>query len=402
VGLETILLSTSPLPSAYPWLVAILIVAQCLLLYLAVRELIVDARWAVYFSALIALVYWAGMPSIQQGIFWVLGAVESQLPLTVMSLLFALVLARGSTDRKQSTLFVTIAVAALGFLTPALHELAGIILVLTLSLVTATAFVSKSPLSKTWLIAWTASIVSFLIVYVAPGNAIRMAGTPNRGNHATLIHEMLSAAHHYVLPWFLDFRHGLLAVLLWVDPHVASLREKLAGLSSFRAISGFLVCWISLIVFAIAAVVWNVGSSPPGRTLDMIYGIFLMGWVTLAFLLVRPHPGVSNAADYRSVILPGALLLFCVLVVTSNNTTRSIGDLIHGRSRTWETELNHRYVLLKSAGPTAEVLVPPISDFAKTSTLFSLDISQDQNRWPNRCLAKYYDVASVRISTPAK
>jgi hypothetical protein len=68
VGLETLLLSTTPLPSAYPGLILILIAARCLLLYVAVQELIADSRWALYFSALIATVYWAVMPSPQQGI----------------------------------------------------------------------------------------------------------------------------------------------------------------------------------------------------------------------------------------------------------------------------------------------------------------------------------------------
>jgi len=367
-----------------------------------VWELIVDIRWALYFSALIGLAYWAGMPSIQQGIFWVVGAVESQLPLTVMSLIFALVLSQRPTDRKQPTLRMKIAVAALGFLAPALHELAGIILVLALSLVIATTFALKSPLRKMWVIAWAASVVGFLVVFFAPGNAIRMSVTPNRGNHSTVVHEVLSVARHYVLPWFLDFRHWLLAVLIWIAPPVSSLRERLTGLSSFHAISGFLLCWISLIVFAIGAVVWNLGGHPPGRTMDMLYGMFLMGWVALAFLVMRPHPNVPIARDHRALILPGALLLFCVLVATSDNTVRSIGDVIHGRAKMWETELNHRYAILKSAGRNTAIVVPPISDFAKGSTLFWRDISEDPNFFANQCLAKYYDVASVQISTSEK
>jgi hypothetical protein len=379
-----------------------LIVVQCSLLYVAVWRLIADTRWALYFGAVIALVYWAGMPSIQQDIFWVAGAVESQLPLTVMSLMFALVLSQSPTDTKHPTLFVKIAVAGLGFLAPSLHELAGIILVLALLLITATAFVSKSPLRKMWALALAASIAGFLVVFIAPGNAIRMASTPNRGNHSTVVHEVLSAIHHYILPWCLDFKLWLVSVLIWVDPHVASLRERLRGLSSLRAISGFLVCWISLVVFAIGAVVWNYGSGPPGRTMDMIYGMFLMGWVALAFLIVRPHPEAPILADQHAVLLPGALLLFCMLVMTSNNTLRSIGDLVHGRAKTWQTELNHRYAVLKSADQNSAVVVPPLSNFAKGSTLFWLDISEDPSLWGNRCLAKYYGVASVQVSTSAK
>lgn len=402
VWLETILLSKTSLPSAYPWLVLILVVAQCLLLYFAVWELVANIRWALYFSAVIALVYWAAMPSPQQGIFWIPGAVESQLPLTVMSLLFALVLSRRSTATKQPTLPVKIAVAALGFLVPAFHELAGGILVLALSLVTATAFVSKSPLRKMWLIAWTAATAGFLVVFFAPGNAIRMAHTPNRGNYSTVIHEVLSAAQYYVLPWCLDFKHWLLAVLLWIDPHVASLRERVSGLSSFRAVGSFLLSWISLIMIAIGATVWNFGSHPPGRTMDLIYGMFLMGWVALAFLVMRPHPTVSIQPAHRSIVVAGSLFLLCSLVATSDNTERSIGDLIHGRAQTWEAELNHRYAVLKSAEQNADIVVPPISDFAKQSTLFWVDIGEDPNLWANRCLAKYYDLASVRISPSAK
>jgi len=398
VGLEALLLSTTPLPSAYPWLALILIAAQGLLLYFAIRELIVDSRWALYFSAVIATVYWAVMPSPQQGIYWILGAAESQLPLTLMPLLFALVLSQRSTDAKQPTVLVKIAVVVLGFLTPAFHELAGIILLLALSLVTATAFASKSPLRKMWLIAWTATSIGFLIVFIAPGNAIRMGTIPNRGNHSIVIHEVLSAIRQYVLPWCLDFRHWLLAVLLWVDPHVASLRERLPGLSTFRAIIAFMLSWISLIVIAIGAAVWNLGNHPPGRTMNMVYAMFLMGWIALAFLAMRPHPSLSIQPARRAVILSGALLLLCALVATSDNTVRGISDLVHGRTKTWEAEMNHRHAVLKSADRNANVVVPPISDFAKKSALSWADITEDPNFFANQCLAQYYGVASVRIS----
>ena len=379
-----------------------LIASQCLLLYVSVRELIVDSRWALYFSALIATVYWAVMPNLQQGTHWVLGIAESQLPLTTISLLFALVLSQRPTDTKKPALFVKIAAATLGFLTPAFHELAGIILVLALSLITASAFASKSPLRKTWLIALTATTIGFLIVFIAPGNAIRMATIQNRGNPSIVIHEVLSAIKRYILPWCLDFRHWLLAVLLWVDPRVASLRTRLPGLSSFRAISVFLLCWISLIVGAVAPAVWNLGTAPPGRTMNMIYGMFLMGWIALAFLLMRPHPSVSIPPVYRGVIFPGALLLLCALIVTSHNTLWSVSDLRVGRAKAWQEEMDQRFAVLKSAGRNAEVVVPPISEYARGSTFAGVDIYDDPNRGVNRCTAKYFGVASVRISSITK
>jgi hypothetical protein len=322
--------------------------------------------------------------------------------LTTFSLLFALVLSQRPTDTKQPALLVTIAVAVLGFLTAGFHELAGIILVLALSVITTTALVSKSPLRKIWVIAWTATTLGFLIVYVAPGNAHRMATIPNRGNPSIVIHEVLSAIKQYILPWCLDFRHWLLAVLLWVNPRVAALRARLPGWSSFRGIGVFALCWISLVVGAIGPAVWNLGTHPPGRTMNMIYGMFLMGWIALAFLAMRPHPSVSIPPVYRAVIFPGGLLLLCALVATSHNTLWSISDLRSGRAKAWEQEMDQRYAVLKSAGRNAEVVLPPISEFARGSTFAGVDIYGDPNRGVNRCTAKYFGVASVRISSTTK
>jgi hypothetical protein len=400
VGVETLLLSTPPLPGAYPWLVFMLIATQCLLLYFAIWEFVFDAPLALYLGAGIASVYWATMPSPQQGIFWIPGAVESQLPLTLGSLLFALVLSPQPTATKQSTRLAMIAAPILGFVTPAFHELAGGVLVLALSVITATAFLSKSSQRKMWLMVWTASAIGFLVVFVAPGNSIRMAATPNRGNYLATIKGSWGVLHGYVLPWCLDFKHWLLAVLLWLDPRVASLRKKLSGLSSFRAISGFLLVWISLIIIAIGATIWNIGGQPPGRTMNLIYGMFLIGWISLAFLVTRPNPSFSFHPAHRVATLSAALFLLSALVVTSNNTVQSIGDIARGRARLWDAELNRRSARLKSASRNADVLVPPIS--ARPKNLAWADITEDPNYWANRCLSQYFGVTSVRISEISK
>ena len=131
----------------------------------------------------------------------------------------------------------------------------------------------------------------------------------------------------------------------------------------------------------------------------MIYGMFLMGWIALAFLVMRPHPTVLIQPAYRAVIFPGALLLLCALVVTSHNTLWSIADLRRGRAKAWAAEMDQRFAVLKSAGRNAEVVLPPISDYARGSTFAGVDIYDDPNRGVNRCTAKYFGVASVRVSS---
>src|SRR5437667_4354815 len=76
VGLEILLLSTMPLPESYPYLVIALIATQLLLLFFSIRLITSDYRLAAYVTTLIVSVYWATMPSPQQGLFWIPGALE--------------------------------------------------------------------------------------------------------------------------------------------------------------------------------------------------------------------------------------------------------------------------------------------------------------------------------------
>jgi hypothetical protein len=377
-----------------------LLAAQCLLLYAATWLLVADARYALYLSAVIACVYWAAMPSAEQGLFWLEGAAEDQMPVALGWLLFALVLfaCQRPAISNASAHRSIVAASVVGFVTPAFHELAGGVFVLAVSLITGSAFLWKSPQRKTWLIVWAALTAGFLVAFVAPGNAVRMAtelpALSHRGHYRTVIRDSLQTIRLYVLPWCLDFRHWLLAVLIWLDPRVASLRNRLPGLNSFGSIAGFLAVWISLILIAVAATIWNVGSMPPGRTLDLIYGIFLMGWTALAFLVVRPDTGFQLSPAFRSAALSGALILLSALVVTSNNTVGAVGDLVRGRVRSLDAQMDDRVRRLKAARANSDLVLPSLS--VHPDILASKDISKDPNFWANRCLARYFGVASVR------
>jgi hypothetical protein len=270
-------------------------------------------------------------------------------------------------------------------------------LILALSAITAKAFLSKSTERKLWLTVWMASAIGFLVVIAAPGNYTRMATQlpviSYRDKYSTVAKGSLEVIHSYILPWSLDFKHWLLAVLLWFDPRVASLRNRLPGWSSFGAISSFLLVWVSIVIIAIAVTIWNVGGQPAGRTMNLIYGMFLTGWIALTFLVTRPltfsiHPSI------RAASLSTALLLLSTLAVTSNNTFRSIGDAVQGGARSWETELNRRFVLLRSAGRDAEILLPTVA--VRPENLPWDGITEDPNFWANRCLSRYFGVASVR------
>jgi hypothetical protein len=211
----------------------------------------------------------------------------------------------------------------------------------------------------------------------------------------------LHTIHHHILPWWLDFKHWLLAIVLWFDPSVASVRAKFSGMSSFRAISGFVLVWFSSIMMAVGTAIWSQSKIEiDGRTLDFIYGVYLSGWVTLAFLLIRPHPRFSLHPDHRVTTLSSALFLLSVLVAASANTVTSISDIVSGRAKSWSAELNMRFAVLKTADRNADVIFSPLS--TDPENLAWNDIKGDpKNTW-NQCLSLLFHVHSIRVSTLLK
>ena len=393
VGLEISLLSAVSLPGAYPYLVSGVIISQIVLVYSGIL-LIGGRRVALYGTALAGMVYWSTMPSPQQGLFWLPGSVESQLPLSMVVLFFGLALF-GYTQPGKGGAVPTLAASVLAFVIPAFHELIGAVLVVALSLVLGRAILAKSSFTRTWLLYWVCAALGFLVVFLAPGNSIREAEVANRGNTAITLRAVLSFSHHYLLPWLFKVKHWLLAMIVFFSPQAGTLRRKLSGWSSVRSITIFAASWVSVLLFAVTAAIWNIGKQPPGRTMNLLYGVFLIGWVVVAFLLVRPNAPSETRAPYRSAAFCVALLLLSAIAISGNNTLTAVTDLSRGRADAWDRELDQRFEILKTADKRTDLVVPSLS--AKPESLAWYDITSQPTFWSNRCLAGYFGVKSVRI-----
>ena len=239
------------------------------------------------------------------------------------------------------------------------------------------------------------------MVFVAPGNFGRMhylrtTVSDLRDVSFGVVRETSRTVYHYIMPWCLDFKHWLLAIVIWLDPGVAAIRAKFSGMSSFRAIAGFALIWLSSIIIMVGVSIYLTGLVAPW-TMNFVYGVFLMGWIVLAFLLTQPHPRFSVHPAHRITTLSLALFLLSMLLATSNNTLTGIRDIASGVARSWNAELNRRFAVLKAAGRDADVILPPISASPRILRPWS-DITQDPDFFANQCVAKYFGVASVRIS----
>jgi hypothetical protein len=398
IAFETLLLSSTPQPKSYPWLLLLVIGMQCFLLYIATKQFLPDSHSALFFTALLASIYWANLPSVQQGVFWITGGIENQLSVTLALLLFALLLCPWETKTATSKLWRTILACLLGLIVPAFHELLGGVLVLILSAIMITTFVLKSPSLRVYGTVWAAAGIGFLIVFLAPGNAVRLTSYPNRANYAFTYKFSLDTVLLYLLPWCLDFKHWLLAVLLWFDPRIASLRRQLPRLGSLRFIGSFCCIWLSLLMIGVIMTIWKTGEPVKPRTLNLIYGVFLAGWVSMAFLLARPILSFSVHRTQRLVLRSIILILLAVLIASSGNTLLGLADIIHGRARSWNAQLNRRFALLNSASRETDLIVEPLSVHPLSYINWD-DVTEDPSNWSNQCVSQYFGAASVRSLT---
>ena len=214
IGLETVVLGALPITRFYPVWIILIAVASAWLIYFAARRFGCQPSAALLLTALLAGIYWANMPSIGEGMFWVTGEVENVLSLALAIALLAL-LASCNADRPLTGWRFAIA-AALAFSVPGMHEVVGLILVSVLTLSTAVAFIRKVPGRLTLLAICLFACLGFAIVVVAPGNSIRVLYQnsmydPQSGN-LRVAGSFVKVSLVYLLPWFFDLKLWMVSV----------------------------------------------------------------------------------------------------------------------------------------------------------------------------------------------
>jgi hypothetical protein len=235
----------------------------------------------------------------------------------------------------------------LGLVVPAFHELLGGILVLSLSAATIAVFLLKRPSLRIWTAVSAAAWIGFLIVFLAPGNTARKATWPDRENYRITLTLSAQALRVYLLPWCLDFKHWLLVFLLWTQSRATSLRQQLPRLDSARAVWIYSLIWLSLVASGFVTIAWITGQPSPPMTVDLLYGVFLIGWLGMVLLLMGPLADLSTRLPHRREISSVALILLSILIVRSANSSGALDDLFQGRAQSWNSQLTQRFNLLK-------------------------------------------------------
>lgn len=350
----------------------------------------------------IYVVFVSVMPSPAEGIYWYTGTVVYTCA-AAAALASAAAAVRAQITRSGSAASLWASASALfAFLAAGSNEVVLILHGLSMSAIALLAYLRKAQRWRLWLVPLIVIAITAAINLSAPGNARRGEATHGFGNPfpAALGAAALSAA--YVIEWLgsAPILIGMVAAMLAgvsasvrIEADSAWRRTPLLTPVVLAAIgvwaTFFLTAWASGFVFR---------PGPPLRVANVVCLFFLLATACAAFMFGLQR--LSQYAEQTSVMvaarrwLPLAMLF---ALLGHGNIRHAYEDLMTGRAAAYDAQLNARYARLAMARQRQnDEIVQPLDRLPVT--IHFRDIAADSSDWRNRCLARFWDIPSVRLS----
>ena len=399
-GLSYFLTTSFDIVRFYPLLLMIIPAVLAVAVYLLLQASEIGAtRWqrAALTAGLLAL-YWAGLPDPGDTFYWLTGSVDNVAGLVVSLLLLA-----GLIGFQTRTLLLSVAagigLSLLAVLATGFHEVFGLILCIVLAGGTFRAWLAGDPRRWLWTVCLAAASIGFLIVYIAPGNALRRAGFELAGNLTVTLQLTVKQGIPNVVQWILDIRLLSATIVLLILVPRSLIRHRASRRVASRDVLIVVLTWIMAIFAAFAAVSWAIGMNIPSRTLNGIYLIFLTGWFWIMIMLMRRFAERNEPLLVATPFLRRiAVAIFVVAMLLTGNTWKALEDL-KDTAPPYSAAMDARHRLLAAAAARGEqdVTVGPLPQQPELFINY-FELREDPNYWENWSVAHYFGLKTVRMS----
>lgn len=398
-GLDYFLTSSFDLVRLYPLLLLINPVLLAASLYLLLGAAGVGAargeRLALTAGAL--ALYWTGMPHPGETIYWLTG--YNSLTGLSVSLLVLAGLLRPPAPTMRGSVAVGAGLSLVTLLATGFHELFGLLFCIVLAGGAIRAWLAHDPRRWMWAACLVAALAGFLVVYLAPGNAVRRAEFPLAGNLGVALRLTVEQGIRDVVRWVLDIRLLMgTALLLMLAPRaLTGCRPSRDGMA--RDVVIVALTWVVTLGAAYAAGSWAIGMNLPDRALNGIYLVFLAGWfwvlVMLTRLLARRQDPLPVATP---LICRVAAAIFLAVMLMTGNTWRALVDL-QDAAPVYSKAMRDRWRSLEAARARGEqdAVVEPLP-VRPLSYISFFELRRDPDYWENWSVAHYFGLRSVRLA----
>lgn len=347
-------------------------------------------------ALLFLLAFLNAMPDASEGFYWYTGAVTYQLPNALTLFLAALWIRHWNGERFLNG-WRAVAAAVLIIVIAGCNELHMAVLVLGHVAMVMWRRTVDRRWDRTTLFFLAVSVGCAVVVFLAPGNAVRGAHFPTKHDPlATLVSSVMQTGR-FLLTWELTTALLPLSFLLvawfrrWCDAH---------GTPAWCRMDRWIALLIPVALVFVSMVLpfWSTGILGQYRTVNAALFLFLpawcVAWCVWDVQVLRKHwPRWPVLRPSLGLVLGTGALFFVWgrdLDVTS--------DLLSGRMARYDAEVMARFEAIQQAlhEGAERITFPPIGEHPRS--LVILQPAHDAEHWMNRSMGQYFGNEDLRIT----
>lgn len=361
----------------------------------------VTRRDCMFVAAVVTIVYVNMMPHLAAGLYWFPGVVTYQWASILTLVTVSLCLTALTSTHTAVRVSCLAAAGFVSFAAVAMNE--STLAMLPVVLLFCMIFSGRGPLSSrialAWVIPLVGAVAGAVIVIRSPGNALRAANFPGAGNASWTVTLSAIDTVLYGTRW-LATGPLLVGSILCIPVGIrAVLAMRTAGLRVPRPLHTA-VATILVIGAGFLPPSWGLGTVPPGRTLNAMCFIFVIGWMIVLTGLL--DAGIDRDISPTLASPPPRVRLLITVVfgltLLSNGVLTAYGDVgrtAHAYQR--ENALRDREVAAAQAGAVRDPVLTGFTTYPFAVTTAYWDLQQDSTQWMNRCFAEYAGFSTVRV-----
>jgi len=443
--------------AGYKIIPIVLLILTFFAIYLLIREFFkqeIHRVYRIFITLLILSLYIYIAPSSVQAFYWMAGSLTYQVSL-IFSLFLIIIIKRLIKEFKLKYLILGIICT---FIIVGCSETIMFVLVILLGLINLYFSYKIKKINKPLSILLLSTIIFSIIVIICPGNFIRSANI-HIGLFPSLSHSFIESIKFiinwgYLIPGFLLS----LASIPFITNLIKN-EKSILNIMYINPLLSMLVTFI-LIFATFFPSYFSVGIIPPERTLNITYTILIIGWVIslinfiillnrfplkniikkylvyllsiiLSLLSIKIFYNIGsfpNSQDlfilmfiilciiflfnnisyfvlYKSIIINNYTKVLSIVIIAiffsylgfGRNFKRTASDLVSGRAKAFDIELNNRYNKIQACKDNNEdiCIVKPLKNIPLS--IYATDITNDQHIWINTCTADYFNIKSIKL-----
>ena len=329
-----------------------------------------------------------GLPTAGLALYWMASSVIYQLANILMVFLayFYIGFLRGESVSRKNVIIISLLIFAI----IGCNEVS---MLMTVVFFTGSflynSVVSKS-INKNLLIFALVAVVSFLIVYLAPGNSYRLSTNPDSHQLLFSIKNSLIDLIKFIIYRLYDLPLIIFTVL-FISFYLKFVLNKKPWTNTVIINPYYSVGIYLLAIFSgIFVSYWSLGTSTPYRTLNVIYFIFLAGWfiniiIILNYINIKKQLPENPIPGYVLVLL--TIAVFISFMKETNSVKTAYKDLKNGTAARFNSELNERYDKIRSSGEDT-VIIDSLTVIPDSFSYF--DIGDDPDNKYNKLQARFF------------